>query len=79
MEETDYGELGEPPTIGAYFSKGITIEPKFTYTVGDLALYLKVKFGNIGINSETLDAYKDYLDKKLGASVAPTFGVTYAF
>jgi hypothetical protein len=58
--------------------KGITIEPKITYTISAVALYAKVKIGNIGIHSDLIDAF-DGIDKKLGVSIAPTVGVTYAF
>jgi hypothetical protein len=65
-----------PPAISG---KGITIEPKVTYTIGAVALYAQVKIGNIGLNADLIDLYDDFFDKKLGVSVAPKIGVSYSF
>jgi hypothetical protein len=64
--------------LKGFSGKGIKITPKVTYTAGDLSVYASVEIGNIGINSDLIDYFDDQ-DLKLGASIKPTIGVSYAF
>jgi hypothetical protein len=66
--------------MDGFNGKGITIAPKITYTASALSLYATIKIGNIGIHSDLIDLIKAQPGaKKLGASIVPTIGATYAF
>jgi hypothetical protein len=83
------GKIGDPaigaevaaqdPTAGLLFT-GITITPKFTYTVNSAVdVYAEVKLSRIGLGSDITDQQLDVKGNKIGIGIAPTIGVSYAF